>query len=532
MDGMRVVGDLFGSGRMFLPQVVKSARVMKRAVAYLQPYMEDEKDGSHGAQGKILLATVKGDVHDIGKNIVGVVLGCNDYEVIDLGVMVPADKILDTAEAENVDVVGLSGLITPSLDQMVDVAREIDRRRLELPLLIGGATTSRQHTAVKIAPGVRERDGARARREPGRRRRRAADRPEAARATRRRESRAAGAAAHPACGEGAQAAALARRRAREPRGCPADRSARAAVRGNARRRAGARRARAVHRLAVLLPCLGPEGKIPGDPREPGRARAVRRRAGARCARFCRAARCAPPASTASGRRTPKATTSWSATRASPSCASRPITATAGRTARSPTTSRLPTTTWARSPSSIHGADELAARYVAAHDDYSAIAVKALADRLRRGVRRVAAPARAPRVVRARRAPLRRGHPQGELPRHPAGVRLSGVPRPQREAEALRAARRRADRDGAHRELRDDARRPRSAASISTIRSRNTSPSGGSAATSSRTTPPGAACRSRTPNAGFRPASASGDRPVSWPRQAPSWAPHTFSCGPH
>ncbi|HVW89406.1 MAG TPA: vitamin B12 dependent-methionine synthase activation domain-containing protein, partial [Gaiellaceae bacterium] len=153
MDGMRVVGDLFGSGRMFLPQVVKSARVMKRAVAYLQPFMEDEKgEDVRAAQGKVLLATVKGDVHDIGKNIVGVVLGCNDYEVIDLGVMVPADKILDTAEKEGVDVVGLSGLITPSLDQMVDVAREMGRRRLELPLLIGGATTSRQHTAVRIAP--------------------------------------------------------------------------------------------------------------------------------------------------------------------------------------------------------------------------------------------------------------------------------------------------------------------------------------------------------------------------------------------
>ena len=152
MDGMRVVGDLFGSGRMFLPQVVKSARVMKRAVAYLQPFMEDGQDGPHEAQGKVLLATVKGDVHDIGKNIVGVVLGCNDYEVIDLGVMVTADTILDTAEREGVDVVGLSGLITPSLDQMVDVAKEMDRRRLEVPLLIGGATTSRQHTAVKIAP--------------------------------------------------------------------------------------------------------------------------------------------------------------------------------------------------------------------------------------------------------------------------------------------------------------------------------------------------------------------------------------------
>jgi len=152
MDGMRVVGDLFGSGRMFLPQVVKSARVMKRAVAYLQPFMEAEHDGAREAQAKVLLATVKGDVHDIGKNIVGVVLGCNDYEVIDLGVMVPADRILDTAEAEGVALVGLSGLITPSLDQMVDVAREMQRRRLELPLLIGGATTSRQHTAVRIAP--------------------------------------------------------------------------------------------------------------------------------------------------------------------------------------------------------------------------------------------------------------------------------------------------------------------------------------------------------------------------------------------
>jgi len=151
MDGMRVVGDLFGSGRMFLPQVVKSARAMKRAVAYLEPYMEDEKAGG-SAQGKVVLATVKGDVHDIGKNIVGVVLGCNNYEVIDLGVMVPAEKILDAANAQGADVVGLSGLITPSLDQMVDVALEMERRQFDVPLLIGGATTSRQHTAVKIAP--------------------------------------------------------------------------------------------------------------------------------------------------------------------------------------------------------------------------------------------------------------------------------------------------------------------------------------------------------------------------------------------
>jgi 5-methyltetrahydrofolate--homocysteine methyltransferase len=160
MDGMKVVGDLFGSGKMFLPQVVKSARVMKRSVAYLEPFMEAEKEKARAegrlessrGQGKVVLATVKGDVHDIGKNIVGVVLGCNNYEVIDLGVMVPAGKILDTAIAENADAIGLSGLITPSLDQMVNVATEMARRGLNLPLLIGGATTSRQHTAVRIAP--------------------------------------------------------------------------------------------------------------------------------------------------------------------------------------------------------------------------------------------------------------------------------------------------------------------------------------------------------------------------------------------
>jgi 5-methyltetrahydrofolate--homocysteine methyltransferase len=154
MDGMKIVGDLFGAGKMFLPQVVKSARAMKKAVAYLLPFMEERKrqTGAASAQGRILMATVKGDVHDIGKNIVGVVLGCNNYEVIDLGVMVPAAKILDEAIALNVDIVGLSGLITPSLDEMAFVAREMERRGFTRPLLIGGATTSKQHTAVKIAP--------------------------------------------------------------------------------------------------------------------------------------------------------------------------------------------------------------------------------------------------------------------------------------------------------------------------------------------------------------------------------------------
>ena len=152
MDGMNVVGDLFGAGKMFLPQVVKSARVMKKAVAYLLPYLEAEKEVGASKKGKILMATVKGDVHDIGKNIVGVVLACNNYDVLDLGVMVSADKILAAAKEHEVDVIGLSGLITPSLDEMVHVAKEMERQKFDLPLLIGGATTSKVHTAVKIAP--------------------------------------------------------------------------------------------------------------------------------------------------------------------------------------------------------------------------------------------------------------------------------------------------------------------------------------------------------------------------------------------
>ena len=152
MIGMNVVGDLFGSGKMFLPQVVKSARVMKKAVAYLQPFIEAEKDGNPEFAGKILMATVKGDVHDIGKNIVSVVLGCNNYEIIDLGVMVPPEKIIETAKRENVDAIGLSGLITPSLDEMVYLSKEMEKNNFAIPLLIGGATTSKAHTSVKIAP--------------------------------------------------------------------------------------------------------------------------------------------------------------------------------------------------------------------------------------------------------------------------------------------------------------------------------------------------------------------------------------------
>ena len=153
MKGMNTVGDLFGAGKMFLPQVVKSARVMKQAVAYLTPFIEAEGGEDAGSKaGTVLLATVKGDVHDIGKNIVGVVLGCSNYEIIDLGVMVPAQTILDTARERNVDVIGLSGLITPSLDEMVRVAGEMERTGFQVPLLIGGATTSRLHTSLKIDP--------------------------------------------------------------------------------------------------------------------------------------------------------------------------------------------------------------------------------------------------------------------------------------------------------------------------------------------------------------------------------------------
>lgn len=156
MAGMNVVGDLFGSGKMFLPQVVKSARVMKKAVAYLLPFIEASKDGKSSSAGKVLMATVKGDVHDIGKNIVSVVLACNNFEIIDLGVMVPPEKIIETAVKENVDIIGLSGLITPSLDEMVYLAKEMDKLNIKIPIMIGGATTSRAHTAVKIAPEYKE----------------------------------------------------------------------------------------------------------------------------------------------------------------------------------------------------------------------------------------------------------------------------------------------------------------------------------------------------------------------------------------
>ena len=279
MDGMKIVGDLFGSGKMFLPQVVKSARVMKRAVGYLEPFMEAEKeqaqrDGQASAgrgQGKVVLATVKGDVHDIGKNIVGVVLGCNNYEVIDLGVMVPADVILDTAVAEGADIVGLSGLITPSLDEMVSVATEMQRRELNLPLLIGG----RHHVAPAHrgpgGPGLRRHHGACAGRVPGRR---GGVGPAGRRpvpGAGRGQPRRAGAAPRAARADPAGAAAAAEPGPGQPRAGQLRRPAGARVHRGAHRDAGPGRAARDDRLAVLLPGLGAQGQVPGDPGPAGRA---------------------------------------------------------------------------------------------------------------------------------------------------------------------------------------------------------------------------------------------------------------------
>ena len=353
MEGMKIVGDLFGAGKMFLPQVVKSARAMKRAVAYLEPFMEAEKaaGGAGRTQGKVVLATVKGDVHDIGKNIVGVVLGCNNYEVVDLGVMVPGDTILDTALEQGADIVGLSGLITPSLDQMVDVAREMSRRGLDLPLLIGGATTSRQHTAVKIAPEydqpvVHVHDASRVSAvvgdllDPTRRARLDGENRELQETLR---------IAH-AEKERKPLLPIADARANRHRVAFDDVPAPPFV-GTRDHRAVARDAARVHRLAVLLPRVGAEGPLPRDPRTACGARGVRRRAGdarrdRRAASCCRRA-----ASTASGPPRPTATTSScrpTRRRASASSASSRPTATRGPTARSPTTSRRRATTSARS----------------------------------------------------------------------------------------------------------------------------------------------------------------------------------------
>ncbi len=290
MAGMSVVGDLFGAGKMFLPQVVKSARVMKRAVAHLEPYMEEERARAEAAgeavevQGTIVMATVKGDVHDIGKNIVGVVLGCNNYRVIDLGVMVPMATILETAIAEDADMVGLSGLITPSLEEMVNVAVEMERRGMSIPLLIGGGDHQQAAHRGEDRAGLLALGDPRARRLTRRRRGVAAARSDPARGARERGARRPGPPARAARDP-------ARARAAHPRaGAQAAPGDRLAPRGRAYagvhraarpRKRAAGRDRRVHRLDLLLPCLGTEGQVPGGARPPalrrGRTRSLRQR---------------------------------------------------------------------------------------------------------------------------------------------------------------------------------------------------------------------------------------------------------------
>ena len=386
MDGMKVVGDLFGSGRMFLPQVVKSARAMKRAVAYLEPFMELERQQGNGAareQGKIVLATVKGDVHDIGKNIVGVVLGCNNYDVVDLGVMVPAEKILDTAVAEGADVVGLSGLITPSLDEMVHVAKEMERRGFELPLLIGGATTSRQHTAVRIAPAyehptVHVLDASRVvgvvsdLLDPARRAR--LDGENRLEQERLRELHAERERA---------AAAAARARPREPRrrsrstGSPAP-----AFTGTRTAEPDLATLREFVDWQFFFHAWELKGKFPAILDQPA-ARELYDDALALLDEIVarRLARGTWRLRLLAGARRRRRRAPEPADGASRCCGSRRRGATRARTGRWPTTSLRRATTSVPSRSSIHGADELAAGFEQEQDDYRAIMVKALADRL-------------------------------------------------------------------------------------------------------------------------------------------------------
>jgi methanogenic corrinoid protein MtbC1 len=279
MQGMNVVGDLFGAGKMFLPQVVKSARVMKRAVAHLIPYIEPRRNAAATrprAKGKVLMATVKGDVHDIGKNIVGVVLQCNNYEVIDLGVMVPAAKILEAAREQNVDIIGLSGLITPSLEEMAFVAGEMEREGFTIPLLIGGATTSKAHTAVKIAPNSTTGPWCTCSTRRARWVWRRTCSATVSSSLRRRDCGGVRSCARGACGAAAgHEAANVRSGAREQaddlvRG---HHTARAELRGRAGvRRLPARGTRAAHRLDAVLPDVGAGGLVSGHPRGSGGGR--------------------------------------------------------------------------------------------------------------------------------------------------------------------------------------------------------------------------------------------------------------------
>ena len=403
MAGMNVVGDLFGAGRMFLPQVVKSARVMKKAVAVLIPYLEAERAGTGKRSGTIVTATVKGDVHDIGKNIVGVVLGCNDYEVVDLGVMVPAARILEKAIEIDADLIGLSGLITPSLDEMTHVAEEMERQGFTIPLLIGGATTSRTHTAMKIAPAysgpvVHVLDASRAVGVAGSLVQ--VDRRDAFVAGIRDEYETV---RRDRAGQRAKEKRLTVAEARANH-VPVDWSAVDPAapdvpRAADVRRLPARRARRVHRLDAVLRDLGDARRLPGDPRRP----AARRGGAGPPSRRGRAARTDRRRWAAQGERrrrllagqhrglrrhrrlagrgTPRA--GW---RRSGRCASRWPSPTAARTSPSPTSSPRSRPACADyigafAVTAGHGLDEIVAEFEAANDDYSSILAKALADRL-------------------------------------------------------------------------------------------------------------------------------------------------------
>ena len=400
MAGMSIVGDLFGAGKMFLPQVVKSARAMKKAVAYLEPFMEEERlalgPSADRAQGTLVTATVKGDVHDIGKNIVGVVLGCNNYRVIDLGVMAPAELILDTAVAEQADIVGLSGLITPSLTEMVNVATEMQRRGMDLPLLIGGATTSRQHTAVKIAPAYEQPVVHVDRRVTRRRRRLEAARRRTQGRARRAEPRRPGAPARRCTPSASARRSLPYRKAlanRTPIEWRADDVRAPPFTGVRGRGTVARRAARADRLDVLLHGLGAQGTLPADPRPPaagrGGPRAVRARERAARRDRGRRARSRPAACTGSGRRTPRATTSCSTTaRSSRCCASRSTTArtttaepVARRLRRAPRERPRRPRRRVRRDGRASAPTSSRRSFEADLDDYRAIMVKALADRL-------------------------------------------------------------------------------------------------------------------------------------------------------
>ncbi len=524
MDGMKIVGDLFGAGKMFLPQVVKSARAMKKAVAHLEPYMEEEKriliraGGTAKPQGRIVTATVKGDVHDIGKNIVGVVLGCNNYEVIDLGVMAPADLILDTAIQEGCDLVGLSRP-DHALARRDGERREGDGASgHDLPLLIGGATTSRQHTAVRIAPAysqptVHVLDASRvvavvsALLDPERKeildRENRALQAQLARSAR-------GAHEDPA------APLPQGRRAPHPDRLARGGSADARVHGCAGRRALARDLVRLHRLDLLLHGVGAEGPVPADPRPPrpreGRPRALRTRTGApgldRCRRLAPGARrlrlLARPRR---GRRH----RAWRTASRSPCSASR-------QQKDDDRPNRSLADFVAPKETGLAGSHRRVRRHGRARRRRPREGVRGRPRRLsrdhgegargptRRGVRRVPPPGSAHRLgLPGRSAPQRRPRARA-LPGHPPRVRLSGVPRPLAQAPALRPAGRARGGPRSHRILLDDARGERQRVSTSATRRRGTSTWGASRRIRWRTTRGGSGRASPKLSAGSAPTS--------------------------